>query len=67
MISRDDGKHLASLKSVHPGDNVGLRFFDGEAQARIVGKSDSASSHRAASGGSQKRVKSRESDQGKLL
>ena len=67
LISGADGKHLASLKDVHPGDNVGLRFFDGEAQARILGKSDSASSRRPASGGSKKRVKSRENDQGKLL
>ena len=67
LISGDDGKHLASLKTVNPGDKVGLRFFDGEAQARILGKSDSASSRRPASGVSKKKVKSPENDQGKLL
>ena len=42
-------------------------FFDGEAQARILGKRDSATSRRPASSGSKKRVKFRENDQGKLL
>ena len=67
LISGDDGKHLASLKTVNPGDKVGLRFFDGEAQACILGKSDSASISRPTSRGSRKTVKSLKNGQGELL
>ena len=67
LISSSDGKHLASAKALHHGDNIDLRFFDGEAQARILGISDSAARGRLSRGDSKKRVKSREGDQGKLL
>ena len=67
LVQRADGRAVARATSLKPGDDIAIRFHDGEAPARVSGKPVRKAEARKAPAGAKKKPTGRDRRQGELL